>query len=384
MATICHLFDGTSGWEERVAAKQLMERLPADRYSALVATIDSSALPLLSSFKNQVSVLARRPVGGTIGDVLAAGSVARFVSRNRIDVVFAWGRSAARAAWMARRVVRNRCRSVVLELFDPAAAAAEGKFLRLATSVGGLALVSTSQTIQRRLYENGVGPEFCTVIRPAVDFAALNRARRGGLREQLGIRADETAVLLPEPVRRRDHPFDAFWATVLLHHLGEGFRGVLPGCSREIDRLRRFAAALPTPAELITPGDGVRFEELIAMADVLLVPAAGDAPTAGIAWAMGAGAAIVAAAQHSVTELVVHRVNGLLFKQTPEKSSMMAIAALLRDRKSQLRLKEAARGQSYEVFGLRRFVDQHRRLLDNVLAGAAPGQGIADSAAISA
>ena len=318
-----------------------------------------------------------------MGDVLASPAVARFLAAARVDIVCAWGISAALAAWMALRALSGRRPALVLELFDPALGMADRKLLRVASGIGGLSIVCGSQIVRRRLIEAGVGPEFCAVIRPGVDFATINTIRRGSLRASLGIAPTETAVLLPEPVRRDEGTFSGFWAAVLLHELGEGFRIIVPGRSREVDRIRRLAAALPAAPRLLTPGPDVPFEHLVAIADVLLVSDRNEVPTTAIAWAMASGAAVIAAAGYSITELVAHKVNGLLFSPRAARSMIPRIVKLLRDRESQVRLKEAARGQAYEVFSTRRYVDQHISVFQNVLRGTAPGRGITDSAAVA-
>ena len=121
-------------------------------------------------------------------------------------------------------------------------------------------------------------------------------------------------------------------------------------------------------------------ERLICVADTMVVAARGDVSTTAIAWAMAAGVAVIGGATYSVAELIANKVNGLLFKQTPGKPMTVAIARLLKDRETQRRLTEAARGQAYEVFGLRRCAEQHMQLYVNMLSGSAPAQGIADSA----
>jgi glycosyltransferase involved in cell wall biosynthesis len=95
---------------------------------------------------------------------------------------------------------------------------------------------------------------------------------------------------------------------------------------------------------------------------------------------MAAGTAVVGTAVHSIAELVAHKVNGLLFKQVPGRSMSAAILARLQDRASQEKAKEVARGQAYEAFGLRRYIEQTTRLYENVLSGSPPREGITDSA----
>ena len=97
---------------------------------------------------------------------------------------------------------------------------------------------------------------------------------------------------------------------------------------------------------------------------------------------MAAGVAVIGAAGYAVAELIAHKVNGLLFKAEAGKSMAAPIVRWLRDHDSLEKVREAARGQAYEVFSIRRYVDQHIKLYENVCAGVAAGEGISDSAAV--
>jgi hypothetical protein len=54
----------------------------------------------------------------------------------------------------------------------------------------------------------------------------------------------------------------------------------------------------------------------------------------------------------------------------------------LQDRASLDKAREVARGQAYEVFGLRRCIEQHMQVYENVMSERAPGEGIAESARV--
>jgi hypothetical protein len=230
------------------------------------------------------------------------------------------------------------------------------------------------------LIEGGVPPGLCVVIRPGIDFGWINHCRKGSVRKQLGVAKTDTLTIVPEPVMRESGSFEAFWAAALNNQLHGGMWCIVPGTSREQKRIARYAATAPSRATIITPGDCRPFEELIAVSDVLMVNARGDVSTTAIAWAMAAGAAVVGSATHSVAELIAHKVNGLLFKQERGKSAVGTLVRLLQDRASLDKAREVARGQAYEVFGLRRFIEQHMRVYENVLRGEAVGNGIVDSA----
>lgn len=370
MTHVCHLFDAAAGWEQRVALRSLLDRLPAEQFNSTIATIDPSAAAPLSLLNRPMHVFPR-PMRF---DFLAAPLVARFVEQRRVDLVAAWGANAAAAARFATQ------RPLVIELFDPASALRAAKLLRTLARPAGFAIVCSCEIVRRRLIEGGVPPGVCVVIRPGIDLGWINHCRRSSTREQLGVSKSDTLVIVSEPMMRESGSFEAFWAAALLNHLDRGMWCIVPGSSREQERIARYAATAPSRATIICPGDGHKFEELIAVSDVLMVNARRDVSTTAIAWAMASGSAVIGSAIPSVAELIAHKVNGLLFKQVRGRSAVGTMVRLLQDRPSLDKAREVARGQAYEVFGLRRFIEQHVQVYENVLRGEAPGHGIVDSA----
>lgn len=372
MTHVCHLFDAAAGWEQRVALRSLLERLPADRFMYSVATIDPSAVDPLRPLERPIHIF-QRPI---CLDAFTAPLLTRFVDRRRIDLVHTWGAHAAAAARAATE------KPLVIELVDPTAAAREAKLLRTLSRPTEFAIICSCEIVRRRLIEGGVPPELCVVIRPGIDFGWINHCRRSSLRKQLGVVKSDTLVIVPEPVTRESGSFEAFWATALLNHFDGKMWCIVPGNSREQERIARYAATVPSRATIVCPGNSYPYEELLTISDVLIVNARGDVSTTAIAWAMAAGAAVIGSATFSVAELIAHKVNGLLFKQVKGKSEVGTLVRLLQDRDSLDKTRETARGQAYEVFGLRRFIEQHMRVYDNLLNDRAPGEGITDSAQV--
>jgi len=370
MTHVCHLFDDDAGWEQRVALGSLLDRLPVGRFANTVATIGPSAIPTLRPLEYPIHVLSR-PIHL---DAWVAPLMERFVEQRKVDLAHAWGAHAAATARAATQ------KPLVIELFDPAAATRDAKLLRTLVRPKEFAIVCSCEIVRRRLVEGGVPPELCVVVRPGIDFGWINRCRQSSIRERLGVAKTDTLVIVPQPVMRECGSFEAFWAAALLNHLDRGMWCIVPGSSREQKRIARYAAKAPSRDTIISPRDGHPFEELIAVSDVLMVNAPGDVSTTAIAWAMAAGAAVIGSATPSVAELIAHKVNGLLFKQVRGKSALGTLVRLLQDRASLGKAREVARGQAYEVFGLRRCIEQHVQVYANVLAGAAPGKGILDSA----
>ena len=368
---VLHLFDAGAGWQQRLGASQLMARLPRGRFTCRAAATDGRACGLFGPKGTRLELL-RRHLGL---DFLTAPIIRRYVSAHGVDIVHAWSVPSAVAAAQAAGDAR-----VVVELFDPAVSDRRARMLRSIQSRPGLGVVCPTQTVRRRLVEKGIDPELCTVIRPGVDFARINAARGVGLRERLGLDTAGRVFIAPEPAARGGGQFTAYWATAIRSFLHTGDRLIIPGTSREQARIARLAGQWRLSACLCCPGDGFAFEELLANADVLLVPSRVEVPTTAMGWAMAAGVPVLATALPATTELLVHKGNSLLIKPDADKRVAVKLAAML-DREDDLRqVKEAARGQAYETFGIRRCVDQHARLYENLLEGNRPGDGIIDSA----
>lgn len=384
MSVIAHVFDESAGWEQRIAVSQLLDRLPSDRFPQSLVSIRPLAEPFRKGLDRPVTLCAAR-IGLTF---TAAPSFRRFMERSRVEVIHAWGVQAAVAAAAAGAT------TLVLELFDPREAAEGAKKLRILAAGRRLAVVCSCEIARRRLIEGGLSPDVTVVIRPGVDFARINTARRSGLRESLGLRADQHVVVVNAPLQRSGSQFDTAFALTLLSHFQSNLALILPPGvheretsattdAREQTRIVRFVGSMPERPALVVPPSTIPLEDLVSIADTLVIAPRGDAPTTAIAWAMAAKTAVVGSAVHCVAELIANKVNGRLFKRTRGKSMATAIARLLRDRASLSTLTEAAHGQAYEVFSVRRYVDQHARVYENLRSGVLPADGIVDSSRIA-
>lgn len=270
--------------------------------------------------------------------------------------------------------------ALVLEIFDPAIVTERIKRLRVLCEMHRVGVSCAGAIVRRRLIEGGVPPDRSVVIRPPVDFSAVNHARRGGLREAIGVLPDQVMILVPDPVSREGGVFDAFSAFAMLHSFRRDAVFVLPSCSNEAERVARFASTMPRMPALIRTFDRFAFEQLAGAADVLLIAAGEDVSTTSIAWAMAGGAVVIGAAIPCIAELIAHKVNGLLYNPKAGCGPVVSIAKLLEERESFRKFREASRGQAYEVFGARRYADQHVRLYENVLERRPATEGIIDSA----
>lgn len=370
MTKICHLFDGRTGWEQRVGVSFLVDRFPSDRYEHRLVAITPQAQAELEPLHRPID---RIRAYGSLAMTRAPG-VARLFAGQRVDMVHAWGVRAAVTA----RTASNR--ALIVHLFDPATAAEDAKRLRSLATPTGFAVACSCQIVRRRLVEAGLDPALTVVIRPGVDLQLINRCKRSAIRASLGLTDDHFLILLPGPIRPGGGQGEAFQAIAMLGTISDEYRVLIPGPSFEQRRIVRACAPIPSDTGVVVPRDRHPFEQLVAIADALLITPRGDIATTSIAWAMAARTAVIGTAVHAVAEMISHKVNGLLFKQVTGRCMAAPILACLGDRASQAAAKEVAQGQAYEVFSVRRYVEQCMRLSENVLHGKAPGDGIQDSA----
>lgn len=368
MTRVGHLFDESAGWEQRVAAAQLLDRLPSPRYAGYLAAIHSRPVALLRSLNRRVDLLPRLP-GLTAA---AAPAVAKLTETRRVDLIHAWGLPAALAAGMGGRV------PLVIGLFDPSLTTRAIKLLRSLPRPNHTAVACGCETVRRRLLEGGLSPNVCPLIRPGVDFGSIGQTHRQALRAELNLSPDNFVVITPEPAVREGGQFEAFLGTKLFSYSSPNARVIVPGPSREQRRISRFARALPGRSVLLSSIPPYGFERLVSVADVLVVAPRREGSTTAIAWAMAAGVPVIGAAVPAVARLIADGLTGLLFRRAPGESPAVPIARLLGDRVAQAEVREFARRHAYETFGLSRYIKQHARLYDNLLNGTPPAEGISD------
>jgi len=378
MHCILHLIDDATADDSLVTLRQLIRRLPRPEYRHILGVVGRTAIPAWA--EGAAGVLR---FGGRLGWVPTTALPVRAAIRDcGAQIVHAWSDTTAAVAQFA---ASGDCR-VVVTVGTPPARRAWSKWW---AAFGGLpsspapAIVCPSRLFFRRAIEAGIPTIRCGVIRPAVDFSAINEARRTMERAALGISEGAPVLLTPSPPSRPGGHYCAVWAAAVLQQIWPGLRIILPGESMECRRLRRFAASFRQPDLLITPGRRFELEQLLVLADLMVVPAIGDVPTGAVAWAMAAGVPVVGSAVPSVAEYIADHQNGLLCK--PGKPMVLAsrIRAAMGDIALMRRLTETARAQAFEVFGLTRLVDQYRALYENVLHGRHAFEGVTDAAFVA-
>ncbi|GMU37122.1 MAG: glycosyltransferase [Phycisphaerae bacterium] len=378
MTTVGHVTSSDGAGDTRIGLSTLLSRISSARRRQCVAAAGRAETVALPSGTDV------HPIGSGLSETWSVGSavrLARWARRIDVHILHAW---TARAVCLAG-TVRPEGVPLVFSCSDPGLDARTVRALRVFAERGALAVVCAAQQVRRRLVEQGVPADRCVVIRPPVDFARINEIRASSsLRSRIGATDKDRVVLVPV-TRDVNAAVEGAWAMMVQGLLDERLRIVVLTGEGNDAALRRLAAASYRPGGVTVLDRATPFEESLGVADALLLCDDGDVSTVPVAWAMAAGVLVVAAAGYAVSELISHKLNGLLYKRRSEAGVIVAIAQCFAEASTPLgaKLRDAARGQAYEAFGVRRFVDQHLRLYDNLTSGRSVDDGIVDSALVA-
>ncbi len=304
-----------------------------------------------------------------------APRLAEVVALHRAEVIHAWGLRAAAAC--KARVPRL---PLALTVLEPADCADVARWLRAFPA--GTAVVAGSQMVRSRLSAAGVEQDRVVVIRGPADFAAINRARRGELRQRLVGRA-RPVILTSGPASRPGGQYYALWACAIVKQVYPDLTVLMPYESPERRRLMRFVREIRMPSLLTVPDPRLTWSQLAACADVFLLPATDEVSTEPLAAAMAGGVPIVASAVRSVCELIADRHNGLLCRKPEPKLLAARLMTALEDESLRRVVTEVARGQAYEVFGPGAFADNYRRVYGNLIERRPLAESVSDTAMLA-
>ncbi len=400
MIRILHVLDASCDESLIQVLEMLRARGGGDRADHVICSIDGPAARRARQF---VGARVHRVESRVLRSLGWSPGLTTLARRFEPTILHAWGIEAARGCAAA---LPDRPR--VVSILDPTRSR---PVARWGGAVPNLQAIATgSQVIRAQLLTHGMPAPRVVVIRGAVDFGAISASRQRTLdggsttqgqtdhvapvsldtlvprvsnRQPNGAAPREPVVLLPGPATRESGHFYGLWAVTIAKHAGCDLSVLMPYPSRESNRMRRFLNSIRMSSLLARPSADRTWPALVAQADVFLIPAVGEIPTEPIAWAMAAGLPVVGSAVRSVAELIADRSNGLLCKPAQPRALAQKLLTVLEDHDLRARVTETARGQAYEVFGMRRFTDDYHRLYENVLERRDAGDGIRDSAMVA-
>jgi len=325
---------------------------------------------------NVESTRISRPFGSPLGSML---ELRQTLQHQEPDVVHAFSAAAAAAVGTLRSTFGGP--PVVITISDPTDAGFASKWWRSARDLAGAAdALCPSKIIQRKLVESGIPMDATAVIRPGVDFGDIRRAKEAIKRPDLGLPLRGKVFTTASPPSREGGQYYAVWAMAILHQIWPDARLLIPGTSREQDRLRRLIENIYCPQAFILTEDRYTPAELLAVSDAMLVPAIEDIPTAALAWAMAASVPIIGSAVPAVAELIADRHNGFLCKPGQPRTLAIRIRTVF-DAPDQLRqCTEVARGQAYDVFRAQRCVEEYLKVFQNLATGQRAVANVQDAA----
>lgn len=372
MTSVLHVIDGAVDATQCQILGTLLERLQRENNTHSVCSIDRKARSMAQQFLQCPVELARQRL---LPSLNYAPGLASLSSDSGANVLHAWGMRAAAVC-----SARLPGMPLLITLLNPEMTGATARLLRSLPTPTTIAC--GSQVIRGRLLAAGIAADRAVVIRGPADFAAINAARRQGLRQRL-VGDARPVVLMCGPASRGGGQFFGLWACAVVSKVIDGLRVVMPYDSPEAKRLQRFVSQIQLPEMLIVPDPSMTWSQLAASADAFLCPAIDETCTEPLAAAMAAGIPIVGTAVRSVAEIIADKHNGLLCKPKDPRGLAARLLTAIEDADLVRKVTEVARGQAYEVFGIRDFADNYARVYENLLAGRAAGEGIRDTAMVA-
>ncbi len=372
MKPILHVIDASCDETQLQVLATLHQRLAADGFTQTVCCVDPESIPRAARHLSGKIHPVHRRLSRLLNFAPSLGQIAR-----RIDagLVHTWGIEAAAVAGAQLSEL-----PATLTLLNPAAVPQVAGWLR---SLPRDATISAgSQIIRARLISRGIAAERVVVIRGPADFAAINKARQTDLR-QTPVGEAQTTLLMDGPASHGGGQYFGLWACAVVSKVLPGLRVILPYESKESRRLQRFIRQIGMTDMLIVPDAATTWPQLVACADVFMCPAIDEVCTEPLASAMAAGLPIVGSAVRSITEMIADKHNGLLCKPGDPRALASKLLTAIEDADLRRRITEVARGQAYEVFGIRDFADNYAHLYENVLANRPAAEGIRDTAMVA-
>jgi len=375
VTAVFHVLDRTCDITQLQALATLREQRGTDGRApeaSPVCCLDPTTARLATAFLKTDVVLA--PARMRRRRWAWAPRLKRLAAQAGASVLHAWGVEAAWACSVGAGEL-----PLLVTLLDPLQLDAPRKWGRAMPARCGVAV--GYRALRGSLLGLGVTPDRVAVVRGAIDFGAINRARDEGLRARV-VGDAKPVVLMSAPASRSGGQRQGLWAAAIVKHVLHDLTVIVPCDSRERRRIERFADRIGVPGVLTFPDASLGWPELAACADVLMVPAAGDVCIEPLAAAMAGGLPVVGSAVPCIAEIIADGMNGLLCTRTDPRSLAARLLTALEDDTLRSRVTETARGQAYEVFGVCAFVDNYRRIYENLLSGSSFGEGVRDTATV--
>ncbi|MEW6442091.1 MAG: glycosyltransferase family 4 protein [bacterium] len=189
----------------------------------------------------------------------------------------------------------------------------------------------------------------------------------GNKRRELGIEGAFPVLAVGVRLTRQKGVEHLVQAMAPLHKAFPELRLLIAGDGPLRGELEQLAEATGVSNAVAFLGPRDDIHEILKVVDIYVLPSIWEGMPLVILEAMAAGKAIVASAVGGNTEVIAHNVNGILVEAGSPAALAEAIGALAGDRRSMLRLGEAARERFRARYSVERMADAYLSLYRSVL-----------------
>ena len=241
---------------------------------------------------------------------------------------------------------------------------------------GGVVAVSTAA--QAHLTKSlRLAPEAVTVIHNGIDFRS---GRRESVREELGIAADDVLIVTVGnlyPVKGHIVLLRAL-AEVEAHGTATRWRLAMAGRGEEEETLRSFARdqGLSDRVTLLGYRDDVT--DILAGADIYVMPSFSEGLPLALLEAMFAGKAIVASEVGGIPEVLAAGTEGLLTPAGNHHALCTALSLLIHDPERRAVLGKRAQTRARAHFSIERVTQSYERIYRSAIVDATRKRSVGD------
>jgi glycosyltransferase involved in cell wall biosynthesis len=217
-------------------------------------------------------------------------------------------------------------------------------------------VISVCQAFTPRLLGCGVRTDRIRILHNAAGgMREVSTAEQIALREQLGIRAGEAAILSIGRLSREKGHADLLRALARLPAAGKDWKLVLVGVGPEQAELMRLTQALGLNARVVFAGFKADVAPFLAIADIMALPSHTEGSSNVLLEAMAAGVPTVATRVGGNPEIVLSDRTGLLVPVADSLAMATAISRLLNEPGFAAQLAQAACVRAAVEFSFERY-----------------------------